>query len=290
MKTNILKNETLRFCFPYLIIIFGSAVVAFGLAGFLVPHRIVAGGTSGLATILFHLTHFPIGVAAILLDLPLFLWSFYRFGFGFMGKTFFAAVFLALFLQIFNQLISEPLSDDVLLSSVYGGIITGGGMGLIFKYGATTGGIDLIASMFRYYFGWKLGTGLFLADGIIIALSGVFFSVDLILYGILTVFIGSRTVDLLQTGASAGKGIFIMTSYPQEVKEAIYEKVNRGVTVFYGEGGYQGKEQKILYSVVSQKEVRLLKDAVTEIDKEAFLVVTSTKEVLGEGFYRSDIS
>ncbi|MEG1496331.1 MAG: YitT family protein [Clostridiales bacterium] len=274
------QNTVFRYC----ALILGSAVVAFGLAGFLVPHRIVAGGTSGLATIIYHLTLFPIGILVFVIDIPLFLWAFKVFGFKFLAKTFMVAMFLALFLQIFNLLIPNAFSPDPLLSAIYGGIITGAGMGIIFRFGATSGGTDLIAAIFRRYFHWKLGTGLFIADGFIILLSGLVFAMDLILYGILTVFICTRVVDIIQSGTASAKTVFVITKYPEAVKNAIYENVARGVTVFHGSGGFHEEMREILFSVVGTYEIAKLKDAVYSVDESAFVVVTAATEVLGEGF------
>lgn len=270
--------------FRTLAIILGSAIVAFGLAAFLVPHRIVAGGTSGLSTIIYHLTGFPIGLIAVAIDVPLFIWAFCVFGFRFLLKTFAAALLMAGFLQVFNILMPEALAPDPLLSCLYGGLITGAGMGIIFRAGATTGGTDLIAAIFRRYFGWKLGTGLFLADGLIIALSGLIFGFDLILYGILTVFICTRVVDLVQGGTSAAKGVFIISRKHREIQEALYQEVARGITVLKGKGGYSGGEVDILFSVILLAELGKMKDTVYSVDPDAFVVVVNAVEAMGEGF------
>ena len=265
-------------------IVLGSAIVAFGLAAFLVPHRIVAGGTSGLATIIYHLTKVPIGAAAVAIDIPLFIWAFWVFGFKFLAKTFAAALLMAFFLQVFNLIFPVALSPDPLLSALYGGITTGAGMGLIFRFGATSGGTDLIAAIFRRYFGWKLGTGLFLADGLVIALSGLIFSTDLILYGILTVFICTRVVDLVQGGAAQAKGVFIISSQAPAVKTALYNSVSRGITVLKGQGGYGNGAVDILFSVILPAEFGKMKDTVYNVDPNAFVVVVNAVEAMGEGF------
>lgn len=265
-------------------IIIGSAITAFGLAGFLVPHRIVAGGTSGLATIFYHLTGLPIGILVIAIDIPLFIWSFSLFGFRFLAKTFAAALLMAFFLQIFNFLFSAPFSPDPLLSALYGGLITGLGMGLIFRFGATSGGTDLAAAICRHYFGWKLGTGLFLADGLVIALSGIIFDVNLILYGILAVFICTRIVDFVQEGTSSAKGVFIISDKAGDIKNVLYDNIPRGITIIKAKGGYKGLDKDILFSVILPAELSSLRSVVNEVDPTAFVVVVHAAEALGEGF------
>ncbi len=268
----------------YALLALGSLIVSFGLAAFLVPHKIVAGGTTGLATILYHLTGLPIGLLVLCLDIPLLLWAIHEIGWRLGANTLFSTGLIAFFLQLFAHFFPVPLAPDPLLSTLYGGGLCGLGLGITFRLKGTTGGTDLLAAIINHRSGLGLGSSLFIVDGIIIAASGLIFDFSLLLYGLIAVLLSSQAIDWVQSGLSRTKAVFIISAVPEALRELILHDLGRGVTLLYGEGGYSRRERPILLAVVGQGEVSRLKSLVHQIDDRAFVIVSPAAEVLGEGF------
>ncbi len=268
----------------YLLLAMGSLIVSFGLAAFLVPHKIVAGGTTGLATILYHITGFPIGLLVLALDIPLLLWAIHEMGWRLGANTLFSTGLIAIFLQLFSTYFPDPLTPDPLLSTLYGGGLCGLGLGLTFRLRGTTGGTDLLAAIINHRSGLGLGSSLFIVDGIVIALSGLIFDFSLLLYGLIAIFLSSQAIDWVQSGLSRAKVVFIISTAPERLREKILDDLGRGVTLLYGEGGYNRVSRPILLAVVGQGEISALKSLVHREDDRAFVIVSPAAEVLGEGF------
>ncbi len=268
----------------YLLLALGSLTVSFGLAAFLVPHKIVAGGTTGLATILYHLTGFPIGLLVLGLDVPLLLWAIREMGWHIGANTLYSTALVAIFLQTFQALFPQALTADPLLATLYGGGLCGLGLGLTFRLKGTTGGTDLLAAIINHRSGLGLGSSLFIVDGIVIALSGLIFDFSLMLYGLIAIFLSSQAIDWVQSGLSRAKAVFIVCGDPERLREKILADLGRGVTLLQGEGGYSRAPKPVLLTVVGQGEISALKSIVQNADANAFVIVSPAAEVLGEGF------
>lgn len=268
----------------YFILALGSLLVAFGLAGFLVPHKIVAGGTTGLATIVYHLTGLPIGLLVLGFDIPLLIWAIRELGWRLGANTIYSTLLISAFLQLFQSLLPGALAPDPLLSTLYGGALSGLGLGLTFRWKGTTGGTDLLAAIINHRTGLGLGSSLFVVDGIVIALSGLIFDFSLLLYGFIAVFLSSQAIDWVQSGIGRTKTVFIISTVPELLREKILRDLGRGVTLLQGEGGYSRSTRPVLLTVVGQGEISALKALVHAEDKAAFVIVSPATEVLGEGF------
>ena len=263
-------------------------MTAVGLDMFLIPNRIAAGGVSGLATLAFHVFGFPVGLTMLAINIPLFLGSLRVLGARFGMKTLYGFLTLAIFVDLLEPYLVSP-TNDPLLASVYGGVITGVGLGIVFRAGGTTGGTDLAAQLLLRYFATSSGQALLAIDGLVILLAGFVFSAELALYALISVFISSQVIDVVQEGVGYGRAAFIISDHEDEIAQAVLTRLDRGATLFKGKGAYSKREKGILLTVVNRSEVTRLKVLVSEIDPSAFVIVTDVNEVLGEGFKEHSI-
>lgn len=267
----------------YLGLTLGSLLAALGLVLFLVPNKIAAGGVSGLAIIFYYLFHLPVGLGIFLLNTPLFVLAFRQLGFRFGLRSFYGTVALSFFTDFLAPIL-PVLTQNTLLASIYGGVFTGVGIGLCFRCRGTTGGTDLAAQLLRRYLGASVGQALLLADGAVITLAGFVFSLELALYALIALFVSSRLIDVVQEGFGYAKVALIVSSQSGEITKRILSQLNRGATVFQGRGAYTNQTREIVLCVVARTEVSALKQLVSLIDPQAFVVVANVHEALGEGF------
>ncbi|QDR81922.1 YitT family protein [Sporomusa termitida] len=262
----------------------GTVITALALNIFLIPNKVAAGGTSGLATVLHHTFGLPVGLTMLALDIPMFLLSLKILGARFGVNTLFGAGILAVSID-FTAPFVPVLTRDLLLNSIYGGVLAGVGMGIVFKFKGTTAGTDLAAAIINKLTGISIGQALLGVDFFVIALAGVVFgSAELSLYALISLFVTTKIIDLVQEGPSAAKAFFIMSSSSGEVADAIMAELGRGVTMLAGRGAYTKSERDVVFCVVSTREVSHIKDLVYRIDRQAFVIVADAHEVLGEGF------
>ena len=278
-----MKGRIKRLILDYFGITVGSAMTALGLALFLIPNRIAAGGVSGFATIIYHLFELPVGMLFLILNIPIFIAGLKVLGLSFGARTIYGMITLAVFIDIFQSL-GIVITEDLLLASIYGGVVGGAGLGLVFYFKGSTGGTDLIARLINHFTGFSIGQGLLAADGFVVILAGIFFNPEVALYAALTIFINSKTIDLVQEGINFKKAAFIISESAGEIKQGIISDLERGVTVLQGYGGYTDKEKSVLFCIITRSEVPRLKRLVYSIDKGAFVIITGVNEVMGEGF------
>ena len=274
-----LKNERLV---AYMEILLGCVIGGAAYPLFLVPNNIAPGGLTGIATIFNYLWGWPVGVTSIALNLPLFVIGFKAMGRVFVFRSLVATL---LFSACIDLIQLPPLTDDILLGSVYGALMLGAGLGLIMRGGATTGGSDMIARMVHNRFPVvTVGAFLFLIDCAVILCAAFTMSARAALYALICIFISARAVDLILAGFGSAKACFIITNRAVDISQRIMAELDRGATVVSGTGAYSGQERTLLISVVSQREVIPLKKIVRMEDEKAFMFITDTHETLGEGF------
>ncbi len=280
---NIVKK---RFIKDYIMITIGAIITALSLVILTVPNKIAAGGVSGVATIFYHMFGFKVGIVILVINVPLFLVAIYVLG-GRIGiKTLWGIIVLSLTVDILTPIL-QPLTNEFILASIYGGVLAGVGMGLVFRGGGTTGGTDLIAALTSYFFPhFSIGQGLFLIDGLVIALAGIVFDVELALYAAITIFVSTKIIDIIQEGFNISKSVFIISDQSKEIKDEILNKMRRGVTALKGYGGYSGREKDVLMVTINRAEITKIKNLIREIDEDAFVIMNEAHEVLGEGFKR----
>jgi len=262
----------------------GVLLVALGLDMFLIPNKIAAGGVSGIATIIHYLIGAPVGVAILTLNIPLFVLGVYRLGLRFGFRSLYGTITLSLAVDLLAPVLPVP-TNDILLASLYGGVLSGLGLGLVFRFRGTTGGTDLAAAVLRTYTGVNIGQLLFLVDGAVVLAAGIAFSsAELAMYTFITIFITAWLIDVVQEGISYAKALLIISERSDEIAKAIMADLDRGVTAWPAQGVYTGVRREILLSVVNRAEVTRLKDIVHGVDPRAFVILADVHEVLGEGF------
>ncbi|UYO35297.1 YitT family protein [Bacillus zhangzhouensis] len=268
----------------YLFILIGSAVVAIGFNTLLLPNQIAAGGVSGISTIMqsfgFEAAYVQWG-----LNIPLFIAGFYLLGGTFGVKTLVGSIFLPFMVFVTRHI--APVTHEALLAAIFGGVVIGIGIGLVFLGNGSTGGTALAAKIINKYTGLTLGTCLAIMDGLIVLAAMTVFGIEEGLYAVIGVFISSKTIDVVQAGFSHSKMAMIITGHENEVRQAVFDQIDRGVTKISAVGGYTDHDRPILMCVVGQSQFTKLKQVVKAIDASAFVIVMDAKEVLGEGFKRA---
>ncbi|MDM5321600.1 YitT family protein [Bacillus altitudinis] len=268
----------------YLFILIGSAIVAIGFNTLLLPNQIAAGGVSGISTIMqsfgFEAAYVQWG-----LNIPLFIAGFYLLGGTFGVKTLVGSIFLPLMVFVTRHI--APVTHEALLAAIFGGVVIGIGIGIVFLGNGSTGGTALAAKIINKYTGLTLGTCLAMMDGLIVLAAMTVFGIEEGLYAVIGVFISSKTIDVVQAGFSHSKMAMIITGHENEVRQAVFDQIDRGVTKISAVGGYTDHDRPILMCVVGQSQFTKLKQVVKAIDASAFVIVMDAKEVLGEGFKRA---
>ena len=271
---------------PYLWILFGSIIYAVGFNWCYAPNAIVFGGVTGIAQIIHALLPWaPIGTVAIVLNIPLFLLGWRFLGGRVLLSSLFAMAAGSIFIDILDVLYRFPPMDPF-LACVFGGILVGGSLGIILQQNATTGGTDLVARLLKLPFPWLPVTKLLLAVDLLIIVSSalVFKSLNSALYGIVSLYITTLTMDMVLYGTDRAKVAYIISSHPQEISAAILTDIDRGVTILHGQGAWSGQEKQVLMVAFKQRQIVALKRVIREFDPAAFLIVCEAHEVLGDGF------
>lgn len=266
----------------YFKITIGVLIIALALNLFLVPNKLAAGGASGIATILFHTYNLPVGPTIAFLNVILFVAGIFVFGRSFGFRTIYGAYSLALIVYLTRGL--SVITTDPFLATLYGGTLTGIGMGIVFWHGANTGGTDILAQILAKYSNLGIGQLFLIVDTAVTLLAWKVFGAKLALYGLIAVIIMGRVIDLVLEGITYEKAAFIISNKADEISSAILKELDRGATLLSSTGAYTGQSQKIVLSVVSRRQLEHLREIVGRIDKKAFTIITDAKEVRGEGF------
>ncbi len=279
-------KKTMRdWIFMYLKIVIGAAFYAAGFQFFLYPNAITTGGVTGIAMIINFLTGFPVGMMTLIINIPLFAFSWKKFGLGFILSSLVGTILAGVFVDLFAQFPLE-VTHEPLLGAIYGGIIKGFGLGLVYRTGATTGGVDIPAKFLRRkYQHINFSTFILAMDVVIIAAFAVIFKrYDSAMYAIICMFIASKVIDLVLYGAINSKVCYIITDKSAEIKDGLTNQLHRGVTYLHGKGAWSGEEKDIILCVIKQNQIVELKHLVRAIDEHAFVIVSDSREVFGNGF------
>ncbi len=264
------------------ILLAGLVLMALSFDLFFVPSAIAPGGLTGLATVFHVLWGWPVGLVSALLNLPLFLIGWRSMGRTFAVRSFAAMLLLSLLLDLLPIV---PLTQDRLLSAVFGGVLLGAGLALVLMGNATTGGTDLAAAMLRRLLpGLPFGRLLLLVESCVVLVSALTLGADVTLYAVVALAVSSRLIDAIQAGLEEGRLFFVISRCPREIGEAVMQRLNRGVTLLSGRGAYSGMELQVLFCVVTRGQVLPFKRLVQQIDPSAFVVLANVRETMGEGF------
>ena len=270
----------------YILITFGSALVALAIQLFFVPNQIAPGGVSGIGLVMNSLTPgVSVSTYVIGLNILLFLLAFRLLGGGFGFKTIYASFSLSIIMWVIENVVRpEAITDDLMLSSILGILLLGTGLGIVFNQDASTGGTDILAKILNKYMNLSMGLSMTIIDLMVVVLVAFFFGLERGLYAGLATFLNGIVIDRVVGGFNEKKQVFIITSDKDEVKSFIVNQIQRGATIFSGEGGFSGAENHVIYTVLSTKEFVTLKTFLREEHPDSFVTVSSTTEVLGQGF------
>ena len=268
--------------FSYAQILLGSLIGGAAYPLFLTPNRIAPGGITGIATILNHLLHWPVGTVSLILNLPLFIISYRAVGRIFAFRSLVATILFSLFIDILPL---SPVINDPLLGALYGGVLLGIGLGLILRGGATTGGSDMIAHMVHRRFQFiSTGSFLFAIDFAVVLAAGFLIGISEALYALISIFLTAKVMDVVIIGFSSNKACFVISSRWQEISDRIMREMNRGVTQLIARGAYTGTERPTLLCVISRSEITSFKRILREEDESAFVIIVEAHEAIGDGF------
>jgi len=292
----------------YLGIIVGALIFGMGYAWFLIPYNMAPGGVGGIAQLFHYFFNVPVGITMIILNIPLFIISFIFIGKSFGAKSVFGMLVSALMTDLLSmpslfrfglienlekytfmvkgKLVYAMLSPaDVYLSAIAGSVLLGLGLGIIFRFRGSTGGTDIPVALIKQKSGLSIGMGYWLVESLIIMSVGIFLQdLKLIIWGYINLFISAKITDLASEGLPYIKGVYVISEQVMDVRDEIYDRLERGVTFFNGISGYEQKDIKVLFCVVNRRQVPELTDIVKDIDKDAFMIVTDVHDVLGYGF------
>jgi uncharacterized membrane-anchored protein YitT (DUF2179 family) len=286
LKNQQIWNNIKQTIIDYIVIAIGALIFSLGIVMFSAPNNIAPGGVSGIGTMLNHLFNIPIGSVIIAFNIPLFIFSFKKFGKKFFYKSLYATFLTSTFIDILPFILEKHYVYSPLLASIFGGVSIGVGVGIIFLRGGTTGGADILAKLIKLkHPHLSLGTLVFIIDAVIVVSTlFVYRSIEALLYSTILFFVTSRAVDAIIFGAARSKMLLIITSHPQEISKRIMDEIGHGVTLIPASGGYTDNKKTIILSVVRPNEVAEINKIVKEIDRGAFTVITESNEVLGYGF------
>lgn len=274
---NILKT--------YGIITVGLFVNAIAWTAFLLPSEIVGGGITGLSALIFYATDIPLAIPFFVMNVILLAIGIKSLGLGFGIKTVYGAVVLSVFFGILQPLITEPIVDDRFMSAILGGILSGASVGLVFTQGGSTGGTDIIAMIINKYRNISHGRIILYLDLIIISSSYFLFqSLEVMVYGYVTMAVASYSIDMLLMGHRRSVQLFIFSPKYELIAERIANDIGRGVTLINGQGWYSKEESAVLVVVVKRHESSMVFRTIKEVDPEAFITVASVMGVYGKGF------
>lgn len=273
----------------YLMIIVGTGLMSLAINSVFDASGMVTGGFSGVAIIIKAWTKgmvnggIPLWVTNCVLNIPLFFIAWRVKGFSFIKKAILGEVSLSAWLAI--QPVFHLAGDDLLLAALYGGVIQGMGIGLVFLGGGTTGGTDMMAAIIQKFLQhYSISQIMQIIDGAVVVIGMYVFGIHKALYAIIAVYLVTKVSDGLIEGLKFSKAVYIITEKPEEIARMIMEDLDRGATGINAKGMYSGQDKLMLFVVVNKKEIVMLKEKVDEIDPQAFVIVTDAREVHGEGF------
>ncbi|WP_160721317.1 YitT family protein [Bacillus sp. USDA818B3_A] len=269
-----------------LFILIGSSIMSFGLVNFNMQNKLAEGGFTGITLLFYFLFKWDPSYINLILNIPLFFIGWKLLGRNAFYYTIIGTVGVSVFLWIFQRnTIEMPLEHDLTLAALFAGVLTGIGLGIIFRFGGTTGGVDIIARLVQKYAGWNMGKTMFLFDACVIAVSWfTYLNYKQAMYTLVAVFVGARVIDFIQEGAYSARGAIIISDQNEKIAEKIMAEMDRGVTALKAYGSYTKNEREVLYCVVARNEIIRLKNLITSIDPHAFVSISVVHDVHGEGF------
>lgn len=308
------KKNLRREIEQYLGIVFGAVIFGMGYAWFLIPYNMAPGGVGGIAQLTNYFFGFPVGITMIIINIPLFVISFIFIGKSFGGKSLWGMLVSSFMTDLLSlpslykmgfisnleqytfmvkgKIVYAMLSPaDIYLSAIAGSVLLGLGLGIIFRFRGSTGGTDIPVALIKQKSGVSIGMGYWLVESLIILSVGIFLQdLKLVIWGYINLFISTKITDLASEGLPYIKGVYVISEHVMDIRDEIYDRLERGVTFFNGISGYEQKNIKVLFCVVNRRQVPEFTDIVKDIDKDAFMIVSDVHDVLGYGFRTRQIN
>ena len=276
------KQEQVQRLKETLYVTLGAFILAISVNLIFLPNQIVAGGASGLSIVLNELFGWNVALTLYAINIPLLILCFLLLGKDVGLKTIYGSLINPFFIAITGSL--PPLTNNIFLATLYGGVLTGIGLGLVFRGHASTGGSAIISQIVNKYFKISLGVSVFVVDGFVIATALFVFTKDTVLFSLISLFIIGRVIDRVQVGVLRSKNLFIISDKYEAIHQIFIKELDKGVTLLPIEGGYTQKQGKIIMTVIPEKEFMAIKEAILAIDETAFFVALDASEVNGRGF------
>lgn len=286
-----MKRRLKNILMDYFMVNLGTFITAAGIALFLAPAKIASGGVSGISIIVNYLTGLPIGMVMLAINVPIFLAGLKIFGKAYGFKTFFGTVMLSVYVDMIgwlvpnvDMLIDFEKGSNYLLAPIYGGLLVGGGIGLIMKFGGSTGGTDIIAQILHKYTKVPVGHAMMGVDFIVLSSAALIFGFEKALYAIIALYTMGVVINKILEGVSHSKMVYIISDHYEEIRSVVLNDIGRGGSCIHAEGLYTNQERKMIMTVIGNKDIHVLTELVKEIDNKAFVIISEVYEVLGEGF------
>jgi len=270
----------------FILILFGALIQAFALRLFLIPAELVSGGISGLAQLLNHYTAFPIGMMVLLGNIPLFIlgWQ-YLGGPRFVIRTILSILTFSIFTDILVFFLpGQGVTNDLVLNTIYGGLMLGIGLGVVYRGRGTSGGSDILGRILNRRFNMTISQAYLITDSLVVLGAGFVFGWTKALYGLVLIYVSGLAAETALQGTNVIRSAMIVTTQTDAIAQAIMSDLERGVTILSGTGAYTGEPRNVIYCAVSRMEINRLKILVHDIDPKAFMVIGHAQEALGEGF------
>lgn len=281
------KLTRLKFLRRVMFMIIGSALVSVALEIFLVPNNIIDGGIVGISIILSHLSHFPLGIFLVLLNLPFLLIGYKQIGKTFALSTLFSVILMSIGTTMLHPV--QAFTIDPLLAAVFGGIILGIGVGLVIRSGGSLDGTEIVAILFSKKSPFSVGEIVMFINFFILGSAGFVFGWDHAMYSLIAYYIAFKMIDITIEGLDQSKSVWIISDEYSKIGDSITSRLGRGVTYLNGEGAFTGDDKKVIFSVITRLEEAKLKSIVDELDPKAFLAIGNIHDVKGGRFKKKDI-
>lgn len=267
----------------YVTILLASLIMGIAINAFFVPTHLLSMGISGIAMISYFLFDTPIGIGGFVLNIPLFIIAYRLLNKSYIITAFYGMIVASFAIDLTSFARDWNLISDPLLASIYGGVLFGFASGIVFRVNGSTGGTDILAAIFRKYYGINMGFFGLLFNGVVMFVAAFIFDIEIAMYTLLSIFVCSQVTDKVVAGFNSKKAIWIITDHPEEIAQRIFATMTRGVTYLDGVGAYTGQQKKVLYIVVTLTQTPKIREIVQQTDPCAFMTIQDVSEVLGAG-------
>lgn len=284
MKRNNFRLNS--YFFTILVTLLGCTVYALGINLFFVPHQFISGGFTGIAMILYYLTGIPIGISNAVLNIPILFLALRYMGRFYTVITIVGTLLCSLTIDATHFLSTWGIVKEPVIAAISGGVLTGTGLGILYRYNTNSGGLDVVGAIVKKFFNLEIGYVVFGLNCLIVAVSGGFFSVETAIATLVAMYISANVSSRIVIGFASRKAAFIVSEKPYEVSDAILRHIHHGATLLYGQGAFTGSDKKIIFAIINLTQISKLKWIVRDIDPHAFLFIMNTTDVVGRGFTR----